>query len=90
MTVGTKMHQTLATLESAKANMKTFALESEDKSAKQMFSQYVQQLDSICQGMSSRCDYIEQQEPQYKVFQNAIQQGIQEQNQKQNMDNNLQ
>lgn len=80
MTVGTKMHQTLASLESVTANMKTFALETEDKSAKQMFSQYVQQLESMCQGLSARCDYIEQQEPQYKVFQNAIQQG-QQQNQ---------
>ena len=88
MTVGTKMHQTLATLESATSNMKTFALETEDKTAKQMFSQYAQQLESICQGMSARCDYIEQQEPQYKVFQNAIQQG-QQQQQQQNGQNKL-
>lgn len=79
MTVGTQMHQTLATLESAMANMKTFALETEDKSAKQMFAQYAQQLDSICQGMSARCNYIEQQEPQYKVFDNAVKQGQQAQ-----------
>lgn len=80
MTVGTKMHQTLATLESVTANMKTFALETEDKTAKQMFAQYAQQLESVCQGLSARCDYIEQQEPQYKVFQNAIQQGAQQNN----------
>lgn len=79
MTVGTQMHQTLATLQSAMASMKTFALETEDKTAKQMFAQYAQQLDSICQGMSARCDYIEQQEPQYKVFENAVKQGQQAQ-----------
>ncbi|MFZ7103687.1 MAG: DUF1657 domain-containing protein [Peptococcaceae bacterium] len=73
MTIGTKMHTTLASLESAKASMKTFALETEDKTAKQMFAQYAQQLESICQGMSSRCNYIEQQEPQYKVYQNMMQ-----------------
>lgn len=83
MTVGTMMHQTLASLEGAKANMKTFALQTEDKTAKQMFAQYANQLESICQGMSSRCNYIEQQEPQYKVFQNMLQPQQQQQTQKQ-------
>jgi hypothetical protein len=85
MTVGTQMHQTLASLESACANLKTFALETEDKTAKKMFAEYSQQLDSICQGVKARCDYIEQQEPQYKVFDNAIQQGIQQENQQEKM-----
>lgn len=74
MTVGTQMHQALAGLEAATASMKTFALETEDQAAKQMFSQYAQQLNSICQGMNARISYIEQQEPQYKVFDNAQQQ----------------
>jgi len=78
MTVGTKIHQTLASLEAATAEMKTFALEAEDAAAKQMFSQFAQQLDSICNGLSARVNYIEQQEPQYKVFNNAIQQGNQQ------------
>lgn len=85
MTVGTQMHQTLASLESACANLKTFALETEDKTAKKMFAEYSQQLDSICQGVKARCNYIEQQEPQYKVFDNAIQQGIQQENQQEKM-----
>ena len=90
MTVGTMMHQTLAGLESAKANMKTFALQTEDKTAKQMFAQYANQLDSICQGLSSRCNYIEQQEPQYKVFQNMTQPQQQQQMQQQQMQQQLQ
>jgi len=73
MTIGTKMHTTLASLEGAAAMIKTFALETEDKTAKQMFAQYAQQLDSISQGMASRVNYIEQQEPQYKVFNNMMQ-----------------
>ncbi|HHY06834.1 MAG TPA: DUF1657 domain-containing protein [Clostridia bacterium] len=85
MTVGTQMHQTLASLESACANLKTFALETEDKTAKKMFAEYSQQLDSICQGVKARCNYIEQQEPQYKVFDNAIQQGVQHENQQEKM-----
>ncbi|MGI6227443.1 MAG: DUF1657 domain-containing protein [Peptococcales bacterium] len=81
MTVGNKMHMTLATLEGVTANMKTFALDTDDKTAKQMFAQYAQQLESICQGLSSRCNYIEQQEPQYKVFQNMTQPQQQQQKQ---------
>ena len=83
MTIGTKMHTTLATLEGAKANLQTFALDTEDKTAKQMFAQYANQLESICQGLSSRCNYIEQQEPQYKVYQNMMQPQQQQQQQKQ-------
>lgn len=74
MTIGTQMHQALAGLETAAATMKTFALQTEDKTAKKMFSDYAQQLNSICQGLEGRCNYIEQQEPQYKVFQQAQQQ----------------
>lgn len=68
MTIGTKMHQTLASLESATASMKTFALETQDKTAKKMFSDYAHQLENICQGFRGRVNYIEQEEPQYKVF----------------------
>jgi len=83
MTIGTKMHQTLASLEGAAANIKTFALETQDKTAQQMFAQYANQLDSICQGLNSRINYIEQQEPQYKVFQNMMQSQQQQQIQQQ-------
>ena len=79
MTVGQKMHKTLASLENAATTMKRFALDTQDKNAKQMFSQYAQQLDSICQGISSRCNYIEKEEPQYKVFQQNRQQNQQQQ-----------
>ncbi|HHX96411.1 MAG TPA: DUF1657 domain-containing protein [Clostridia bacterium] len=85
MTVGTQMHQTLASLESACADLKSFALETEDKTAKKMFAEYSQQLESICQGMKARCNYIEQEEPQYKVFESAIQQGVQHENQHEDM-----
>ena len=73
MTVGTMMHQTLAGLEAVTASMKTFALQTENKSAKQMYAQYAQQLESIQQGFKSRVDFIEQEEPQYKVFDKMMQ-----------------
>lgn len=69
MTIGDKMHQTLASLEGAAANLKTFSLDTQDKAAKQMFSDLNQQLDGICQQLRDRTNYIEQQEPQYKVRQ---------------------
>ncbi len=74
MTVGQKMHQTLATLESAAANLKSFALDTQDKNAQQMFNDYTRQLESICQGLRGRVNYIEQQEPQYKMQQPQQQQ----------------
>lgn len=68
MTVGEKMHQTLYSLKGAAANLKTFALDTQDKTAKQMFSDLSNQVEGICKGLEGRINYIEQQEPQYKVF----------------------
>ncbi|MBE3585771.1 DUF1657 domain-containing protein [Desulfofundulus thermocisternus] len=77
MTVGEKMHQTLASLESAAANLKSFSLDTQDQTAKQMFASYSQQLEDICKGLRGRVNYIEQQEPQYKVLQQRQQQNQQ-------------
>lgn len=67
MTVGTQMHQTLASLEGAAADMKTYALQTQDQGAKQMFIDLTQQIEGICQTLRGRVNYIEQQEPQYKM-----------------------
>lgn len=66
MTVGQKLHTTLSTLETAAANMKSFALDTQDQTAKQMFNDYANQLTNICNGFKGRVNYIEQQEPTYK------------------------
>ena len=81
MTVGTKMHQTLAGLEHAKSQLETFALETQDQQAKNEFNQYAQQLQGIVQGFQQRVNYIEQQEPQYKVKEQAQQKAQQQQQQ---------
>ena len=73
MTVGEKMHSTLNSLEAVAANIKNFALDSGDDSARQMFSQYGQQLDAMVQGMRGRINQMEAQEPQYKVHQQNMQ-----------------
>jgi hypothetical protein len=69
MTIGEKMHQTLATLESAAANLQTFAIDTQDQTAKKMFNDLNKQLEGICQSLKGRVNYIEQQEPQYKLQQ---------------------
>ncbi|MEW6065899.1 hypothetical protein P378_13000 [Desulforamulus profundi] len=74
MTVGSKMHQTLASLEGAAANLKTFALDTQDQTAKQMFNDLTGQVETICQTLRDRVNYIEQEEPQYKVAQPQQQQ----------------
>lgn len=71
MTVGQKMHQTLASLQGAAGDMKTFALETQDQNAKQMFASYADQLESMVHGLRGRVNYIEEQEPQYKVMEQA-------------------
>ncbi|GEA16215.1 hypothetical protein E308F_24590 [Moorella sp. E308F] len=71
MTVGTKMHQTLTSLEGAIADLKTYALETQDKNAKKQFTDYANQIENIAQGLKGRVNYLETQEPQYKVFQQA-------------------
>ncbi|NLJ33136.1 MAG: DUF1657 domain-containing protein [Firmicutes bacterium] len=81
MTVGQKMHQALASLESARASISTFALDTQDKTAQQAFNNAVTQLDNVVNTIKSRVNYIEQQEPQYKVRQQAQQQQQQQQQQ---------
>ena len=66
MTVGTQMQQAIATVQSAAATMKTFALETQDKQAKKSFEELARTFDSALSELKGRGQYIEQQEPQYK------------------------
>ena len=63
------MHQTLASLEGAAANLKTFALETNDQNAKQMYNDLSGQVETISNSLKGRVNYVEQQEPQYKIQQ---------------------
>jgi hypothetical protein len=66
MTVGTQMQQAIAGVQSAAATMKTFALETEDKSAKKDFEQLAKTFDDALVVLQGRCNYIQEQEPQYR------------------------
>lgn len=66
MTVGTQIQQTIASAESVMASLKTFALETQDQQAKQVYQQLSQQTENIVSVLKSRLNYVQQEEPQYK------------------------
>lgn len=67
VTVGSKVHQALASLRSLEGQFEMFALETQDQQAKQMYNQCRQQLAQISQQLASRVNYMEQEEPTYKI-----------------------
>ncbi len=66
MTVGTQLQQTLASAESVKANLMSFALETNNQQAKQMYNQLAQTMENVVSVLKSRINYVQQEEPQYK------------------------
>ncbi|ANB60778.1 DUF1657 domain-containing protein [Anoxybacteroides amylolyticum] len=66
MTVASQVKQTLAGLKSAQASFETFALQTENKAAKQIYQQVAQQTQAIVDLINSRVQEIENEEPQYK------------------------
>jgi hypothetical protein len=66
MTVSTKIQQTVAGAESVMASLKSFALETEDQNAKQMFQSMTQSQQTIVDSLKARLQYIQSEEPQYK------------------------
>ena len=68
MTVGTKVKQTLANLKGCQADFESYAMETQDQQAKQLWTQAAQQTQSLINQVESRVKQIEQQEPQYKGF----------------------
>lgn len=67
MSVGKQVHTTLASLRTAKADMETYALSTEDKNAQKLFTDCSSQLENVINSFAGRVNYIEEQEPQYKV-----------------------
>ncbi|WP_017754566.1 DUF1657 domain-containing protein [Calidifontibacillus oryziterrae] len=66
MTVATQVKQTLAGLKSAQASFETFALQTENKSAKQLYQNATQQTQQIVDTLNARMTELENEEPQYK------------------------
>ncbi|MBO8164577.1 MAG: DUF1657 domain-containing protein [Brevibacillus sp.] len=68
MTVASQVKQTLASLKSAQANLETFALNTQNQNAKQIYTQAAQRTQSIVDTLQQRVTELEQEEPQYKGF----------------------
>ena len=66
MTIGVKMQQTIASAEGVAANLKQFALDTQDQQAKQMFGQMSQTLTNVVSSLQARFNYIQTEEPQYR------------------------
>lgn len=67
MPVGKKLHTALAMMETLKGNMETFALSTDDPLAQQMYNDFSTQLEQMTTDFKSRIQYVEEQEPQYKM-----------------------
>lgn len=65
MTVGTQVKQALAGLKSAQASFETFALQTENKSAKQLYQQAAQQTQTVIDTLEPRLQQMLSEEPQY-------------------------
>ncbi|GGA87687.1 DUF1657 domain-containing protein [Ornithinibacillus halotolerans] len=68
MTVGTQVKQAVAGLKSVQASFEQFALQTQNKQAKQMYEQAAQDALNILQTIEPRVQQLEQEEPQYKGF----------------------
>lgn len=66
MTTANKIAQTLANCESAAADLKSFALDTQDQQAKQMYQQLAQTMDNSVNQIRNRLDYAMSEEPQYQ------------------------
>jgi hypothetical protein len=65
LTIASKFAATVASAESVAADLKSFALETQDQQAKQMFQQLSQTMDNTVSQLRNRLNYIMQEEPQY-------------------------
>lgn len=66
MTVIAQVQQTLAGLKSAQASFETFALQTDNKQAKQLYQQAATQTQALVDTLSPRVNEILKEEPQYK------------------------
>lgn len=66
MTVINEVKQTLAGLKSAQASFETFAIQTDNKQAKQLYQQAATQTQAIVDTLSPRIQQIVKEEPQYK------------------------
>ena len=67
MTVGAELHKTLGMLKTASGQLQSFATDTNHGPTKQLYSDASKQIDRIVGDLSSRVNYVEGQEPQFKM-----------------------
>ncbi|CAK7075990.1 DUF1657 domain-containing protein [Tissierella carlieri] len=65
MTVMTKLETALAGAKGLAADLKTFSLDTDDQTAKQMFNSLASNAENMAQMLENRVNYLKNQEPQY-------------------------
>ncbi|GLG01761.1 uncharacterized protein DUF1657 [Alicyclobacillus sacchari] len=68
MTIAQQVKTTLASLKSAQANLESFALATQNKQAKQVYTQAAQTTQSVVDQLQQRVGQLEKEEPTYKGF----------------------
>ncbi len=68
MTISQQVKTTVASLKGAQANLESFALATQNKQAKQLYTQAAQDTQTILQSLEQRVTQLEKEEPQYKGF----------------------
>jgi Protein of unknown function (DUF1657) len=66
MTVINDVKTILAGLKSAQAGFETFSLGTDNEQAKQFYQDAAKQTETLVNGLTSRVDQIQEEEPQYK------------------------
>ncbi|WP_379152761.1 DUF1657 domain-containing protein [Paenibacillus sp. sgz5001063] len=68
MTVASQVKTCVSSLKSAQASLEQFAMETQNKEAKTLFTNAAQQTQQIVDQVESRVTELENEEPQYKGF----------------------
>lgn len=68
MTVASQIKQTLAALKGAQATLQTYAEHHPDQNIKAEFQSCENRLENMIQGLETRIQQIEFEEPQYKGY----------------------
>ncbi|SDC81044.1 MULTISPECIES: DUF1657 domain-containing protein [unclassified Candidatus Frackibacter] len=66
MTTKDDLQQAVSAAEGLKTQLETFAQDTNDQEAAQMFKGLAQNLDNCTQQLNGRFDYVKQEEPQYQ------------------------
>jgi uncharacterized protein with beta-barrel porin domain len=62
----TKLEKTIAGLQGAASDLKTYSQDTNDQQAKQLFTQLSGQIEGCVSQLKARLHYVQQEEPQYR------------------------